>query len=204
MSDEQSQTNEGTDTPDERTMLMQRARMMGLTISNNIGIDTLRQRIADAMAGNKGNDEKVDQLDGPAPMRDPSLPKADTPQTLRQKILAENMRLIRVRITNLDPKKKDLPGEVITVANGYLGTVRKYIPFGEVTENGYHIPYVLYKMLKNRKFLNIRTRKDRNNGNNIIVEQNWVPEFALEVLDPLTKEELAKLAAAQSAAGGVG
>ena len=108
-----------------------------------------------------------------------------------------------VRITNLDPKKKDLPGEVFTVANEHLGTVRKFVPYGEVTDNGYHVPYCIYKALKARKFLNIRTFKDRQNQNQIKVEQSWAQEFALEVLPTLTPDEIKKLAAAQSAAGGL-
>src|SRR5690606_33228500 len=136
----------------------------------------------------------------PAPLQDPKNP-APPVETLRQKLVRENMKLVRLRIVNMDPKKKDLPGEIITIANEYLGTVRKYVPFGEVTDNGYHVPYCIYKELKARKFLNIRTYKDRKNNNQVHVEQNWAPEFALEVLPPLTKDELARLATAQAASG---
>ena len=110
------------------------------------------------------------------------------------------MRLVRLRITNMDPKKKDLPGEILTVANDYLGTVRKFIPFGEVTDNGYHVPYCLYMMMKERRFLNIRTTK--KNGQ-IQVSSGWATEFAFEELPPLTQHELDRLAAAQAAAGGI-
>jgi hypothetical protein len=110
------------------------------------------------------------------------------------------MKLVRLRITNLDPKKKDLPGEIITVANRYLGTVRKYIPFGEVTDNGYHVPYCIYTELQSRQFLNIRTIKDQRTGTNRI-ETTLAREFALEILPPLTKEELDRLATSQIAAG---
>lgn len=105
------------------------------------------------------------------------------------------MKLVRCQITNLDPKKKDIPGEIITVANQYIGTVRKYIPFGEATIEGYHIPYCIYEFLKNRKFLSIKTRKGSNGQ--LVVETSWAPEFAITVLPQLTKEELKKLAAAQ-------
>lgn len=213
MSDEQTQLpNDDSDNdsgenqrPDELTMLKQRARMMGLTFSNNISVETLKQKIQDKMDGGSGDDmPKTDELPPPAPpLVDPQIKQAapGKVQTLRQKLVAENMRLIRLRITNLDPKKKDLPGEIFTVANEYLGTVRKFVPFGEVTEDGYHVPYCIYKMMKARKFLNIRTFKDRKNQNQIKVEQNWAQEFALEVLPPLTPEEIGRLANAQAAAG---
>ena len=214
MSEDQTQeigTEQQTDSarPDELNMLKQRARMMGITFSNNIGLDALKEKIRIHQEGGNQNDEdKTDELgDGvnivPPALQDPSQPTRKKPLNLRQQIIQDNMRLVRLRITCLDPKKKDLPGEVLTVANKYLGTVRKFIPFGEVTENGYYVPYCLYKMLKARKFLNIRTFRDRRNQNQIRVEQQWVPEFALEILPNATPEELQKLAAAQSAAGGL-
>lgn len=197
----------GEQTPDEMTMLKQRAKMMGIEFSNNIGIETLRQKITAKMAGEADSLPKTDTLDSVTNTDTPLLTDPESPvekkETLRQRLVRENMRLIRLRITNMDPKKKDLPGEIFTVANQYLGTVKKFIPYGEVTEDGYHVPYCLYKMMRARKFLNIRTFKDRKNNNQIKVEQNWVPEFALEILPSLTREEISRLGAAQSAAGGL-
>ena len=203
--------------PSELDLLKQRATLMGIAFSNNIGEETLRQRIADKQAeldaaasgaentGEEGDTVQQEQgevnaLEAGASSKEEVT--TERPLTLREKIRLEQMRLVRVRITCLDPKKKDLPGEILTVANEYLGTVRKFIPFGELTDDGYHIPYCLYKMLDARKFLNIRTFKDRRTGT-VRVESGYVKEFALEVLDPLTPAELAKLATAQKAAGSV-
>lgn len=194
---------------DELALLKQRATMMGVSFSNNIGIETLKERIA----------AKQSELDGSAQPQTNAL--AETPMsssqgeglgspapvkqlTLRQYLHKKSMKLVRLRIVNLDPKKKDMPGDFFTVANEYLGTVTKYVPFGEVTDNGYHVPYCIYKLLKSKKFLNIRTYTDRKNGNEIKVEQRWANEFALEVLDPLTEHELAQLAVAQAAHGNIG
>ena len=241
-------TSNDTPKADELTLLKQRANLMGISFSNNIGVEALKQKIAEKNAELEGNStqataqapvpptpsiqpiptEVVAQpgnsvpdptaqpvgatgseqvTNGPvneAPVEEvnPLVPPKQKKLSLRQMLVAENMRLIRVRITCMDPKKKDLPGEVITVANEYLGTVKKFIPFGEQTDGGYHIPYCLFKALKNRKFLNIRTVKDQRTQTNRI-ESNWVREFAIEVLDPLTPEELNKLATAQMAAGSV-
>lgn len=191
--------------PDELTILKQRARMMGITFSNNIGLESLRSKIAEAQAGEveKPAEEaatKINPLNGAVVKEDPAAPV----KSLRQQILEENLRLVRLRIVNLDPKKKDLPGEFFTVANEYLGTVTKFIPYGEVTDGGYHVPYCLYKMLRDKKFLSIRTKNDRSNSNQIKVEQRWAAEFSLEIMDPLTPDELQKLATAQTAAGNLG
>lgn len=180
-------------------VLKKRADQIGVKYSNNIGLETLAERINNKLEGKEQKPEE----EAPPPLVKPEDAGKPAPKTLREKLVQENMKLVRIRITCLDPKKKEWPGEIITVANEYLGTVRKYVPFGEATEEGYHVPYCIYKYLKARKFLNIRTYKDRKNQNQIKVESNWVPEFAIEVLPQLTKEELAKLAAAQSAAGGL-
>lgn len=181
-------------------LLKKRADQIGVKYSNNIGLETLAERINNKL---EGKEQKPEEEAPPPPLVKPEDAGKPAPKTLREKLVQENMKLVRIRITCLDPKKKEWPGEIITVANEYLGTVRKYVPFGEATEEGYHVPYCIYKYLKARKFLNIRTYKDRKNQNQIKIESNWVPEFAIEVLPQLTKEELAKLAAAQSAAGGL-
>lgn len=181
--------------PDEITVLKQRATLMNIQFSNNIGVDALRKKIEAAQSTDEVEPEVEVAItnplgDNPAPVKK---------MTLGQKIRMEQTRLVRVRIQNLDPKKKDLPGEIITVANEYMGTVRKFVPYGEATDNGYHIPYCIYEFLKNRKFQNIRVLKGK--GGQPRIEQGWVREFSIEVLPALTQEELYQLGQAQIAAG---
>lgn len=200
----QNQTTESNteveETPmaDELSVLKQRAKLMGINFSNNISVETLRAKIEAHVTEREASDEEqlnplAGDVAGAAPV---------SKMTLRQQLMEEQLRLVRVRITNLDPKKKDLPGEILTVGNEFIGTVRKFIPFGEVTDDGYHVPYVLYKLMENRRFLHIRTTKDKRTGKERI-ETQWAKEFALEVLPPLTEEELKRLANAQAAAGSV-
>lgn len=188
---------------DELPLLKERAKVMGIPFSNNISLETLRKRVADKMEG-KDEAPEVNALTG-----DPEIAHAMVAKPLNQKanevalrklMHATQMRQVRVRITNMDPKKKDLPGEIWTVANEYLGTVRKFVPYGEQTDDGFHIPYCLYRLLDSKRFLHIRDVKDRTTG---IVRQDkvWAKEFSLDVLPTLTQGELDRLAAAQAAAG---
>lgn len=214
----QLQTNNEEDavnTPspaDELAVLKQRAKLMGLTFSNNISVETLRAKIqakldGEAEAAEEDEDEKEEVNETPVvadqveakPAR--KLTRAEEEQALRDKIYAEEMALVRLKITNLNPAKRDLPGEILTVANSYLGSVKKFIPFGEVTENGYHVPMCLYRMMKEREFTNIRTIKDSKGR--IRNEVSNAKEFALEILPPLTEAELKQLAAQQAAAMGM-
>ena len=180
--------------PSELEVLKQRATLMNIKFSNNISVEKLREKIEAAQA--KDEPEVKESAVNPLGEKQEAGVKK---MTLGQKIRAEQTRLIRVRIQNLDPKKKDLPGEIITVANEYMGTVRKFVPFGEVTDNGYHIPYCIYEFLKERKFINITTRKGKNGLRDIRATE--AREFSIEVLPPLTEAELAQLAQAQIAAG---
>ena len=190
--------NIGDNLPDELSVLKQRATMMGIQFSNNIGLETLRKKIEDKMEG-RAEADAAPQIN---PLAGETTAQPVKRKTLRQKLYDEQMKLVRIRVTNLDPKKKDLPGEVITVANEHLGTVRKFVPFGEVTDDGYHVPYCIYRFMEKRKFLNIRIVKDRRTGVER-VESNWVKEFALEVLPQLTPQQIANLKTAQIAAGSV-
>lgn len=190
--------------PDELALLKQRAKMMGITFSNNISLDTLKERIRQKMENEAVSAVEPEEEEDSFPQA-PEAVKSSAKvkkQTLRQQVYQENMKLVRLRITNLDPKKRELPGEIFTVANEYLGTVRKFIPFGSITDTGYHVPYCIYKALKKRQFLSISTRKIPGTDKTS-VEQRLVPEFALEVLPQLTQKDIAKLAASQAAAGGV-
>ena len=188
---------------DELTFLKERAKVMGIPFSNNISLETLRKRVADKMEG-KDEAPEVNALTGDPEIAQalatkPLNPKANA-VALRKLMHAKQMRQVRVRVTNMDPKKKDLPGEIWTVANEYLGTVRKFVPYGEQTDDGFHIPYCLYRLLDSKRFLHIRDVKDRTTG---IVRQDkvWAKEFSLDVLPTLTQGELDRLAAAQAAAG---
>lgn len=191
-------TTEDTPQVSELDLLKQQAQMMGIEFSNNIGVETLRKRIAEAMAANKEAADQSHEAEVVATGKSTAKVKS-----LRQTIVDREMRLVRCRIYNMDPLKKDKPGDIFTVANRYLGTVRKFIPYGEQTDGGYHIPYCLYKLLKSRKFVQIKVKKDPDNPGREIVTTREVREFNIEVLDPLTKEELKDLAQAQLAAGTV-
>jgi hypothetical protein len=275
----------------EKQILMDRARLMGISFSNNASVETLRAKIEAKLAGDNANDiegnddndtdndgiddSEDDQVDAngdghddrsgqfvdgnqeaaerpagatnlsgapdiasalastsatadPVPVPTPTVeatkpnPLAETPtaaplppeapprrltkqeqqNALRHQLIRESMALVRCRITNLNPSKKDLPGEIFTVANRYIGTVRKYVPYGEVTDNGYHIPKCIYDQLVDRRFQNIRTVKDKRTGTPR-VDSSWAKEFAIEVLPQLTEQELKDLALAQAAAGSI-
>lgn len=105
-------------------------------------------------------------------------------------------RLIRCRIQNLNPAKKEWPGEIISVGSAKLGTFKKFVPFN--TGEPYHLPKIIFDVLKDKQCTFFKTEKD-DRGNN--VRKGYLSnEYALEVLDPLTAEELEDLKKQQALA----
>ena len=189
---------------DELALLKQRADTLGITYSPRIGIDALKDKIERALSDEGKEDGAAEEdasdaakVDGVRPMS-----KAEREAKLRKEIHDEEMKLVRVRIVNLNPAKKDLRGEFLAVANKYLGIVKKYIPYDAASEAGYHVENVLLKQLKERKFNQVKTWRDKRTGK-MVIDQKEVPEFAIEILPPLTEEELRDLANVQAAAGAI-
>jgi hypothetical protein len=185
-------TEGGIETVDELSLLKERARAMGIPVPRNVGVETLKKRIADKLEGKSEEEEAKG---------DRKMSQREMEQEIRERLRREKTMLIRCRIYNLNPSKRDLQGEIITVGNRFMGTIRKFIPFGEATDNGYHIPKVIYDDLKNRKYQQVMTKTVRGQ---IEVSTRMVPEYNIEVLAPLTKEELAELALKQEAAKRLG
>ncbi|ANJ20803.1 hypothetical protein HYO99_gp69 [Roseobacter phage RD-1410W1-01] len=133
-------------------------------------------------------------------------PNATNNEFLKRRIVkAKATRLHRVRITNLDPNDQDVPGAIVTVHNKYAGTVKKYIPYGEENEYGYHVPEIILKELKRRKYALRKEIKKKGSAFGVKeYKTSLVPKFAIEVLPPLTPEELKALAQDQKARGAVG
>lgn len=183
---------------DELTMLKERADAMGIEYRGNIGLESLKQRVNNKINGIKDDEPTAEVIkEAKTPDAPVKLTRAEKEQKLRDDLAKEHLRLVRVKIYNLDPKKNDLRGEIITVGNRFLGEQRKFIPFGEATDNGYHIPKIIYDELKQRRFQQIRTKTVKGQ---IEVKTRMVPEYSLEIMPDLTEEELEELAVRQAAA----
>ena len=177
---------------DQLAMLKTKADTLGVTYSPNIGVDALREKINAKMNGEPEKKEEVKASEAP---------REKTKMELRQEAFLEATRLVRCRITCMNPSKADLPGEIFTVSNNVVGSIKRYIPYGEQID-GWHVENMLLDMLKEKQFQQLRTKKAANGQ--ILPETKWVREYAIEELPPLTPEELKVLANKQAAAAGMG
>lgn len=177
--------------PDELTVLKSKAKLLGITHSPNIKVETLRDKIKAKLDGEPEGETVSDEEED----QEPAVQRMGLREYMRQ----SQMKLVRLKITNLDPKKADLKGELLTFSNKWVGTVTKYIHFTEEDE-AWHVPYCIYTLLQDRVFLQIKTTKNRRGEEE--QTQKYVKEYALEVLPPLTAKELAAIKQGQTADGG--
>jgi len=173
--------------PDELTTLKSRADLLGISYHPSIGLEKLREKVAAAMK---------DEPDEPKKEVPPAAASAETEGARRQRLVEEATRLVRIRLTCMDPLKKEWDGEILTVGNSLVGTLRKYIPFN--ADEGWHVPHMMYEELRDRQCQVFVSRKDARG--NTVREGKLIKAFAIEVLPPLTAEELHDLAQRQAMA----
>lgn len=208
--------------PTELQLLKERALTMGITHSPNIGVEALKAKIEAKLANLPDPGEGTDNTDIQAPpagmnngvklhegepaVTPTMLTRAQLEQAEREKQWAEQLRLVRIRVICLNPAKKELQGEIFTVGNDFMGTVRKFVPFGEAGDAGWHVPYVIYKEIESRVFNSIRVKKKNSaigGQHDFRPEGRLVKEYAIELLPDLTEEEMRQLATQQAAAAGM-
>lgn len=185
--------------PDEMTILRERAKTLGIRVGPNIGIDSLRKRIQDKLDGKEDSDSETEET---VEEKTEKTTKVDKKETIGEKVKRlrmKHLKLVRVRIVCMNPSKKEMTGEIITIANKYIGKVSKFVPFD--LEEPYHIPHVIYKELKSRKYVNVKSVM--RNGVEVTQPESMreVPEFSIEVLPPLTEKELNNLRISQARSG---
>ena len=75
--------------------------------------------------------------------------------------------------------------------------VKKYIPLREeFYVDGYHVPNIIYKFLRDRKYSAIKTVETPKGPKVTAIQAN---AYSIEVLPQLTEKELEKLALKQAA-----
>ena len=178
-------------TADELTTLKARADLIGVSYHPSIGVDKLREKVNAALAG------KILPLE------------ASTPPTLAQvaqesegerlfRLRNEQLALVRIRLACMNPNKAEWDGEIFTVGNSLVGTITKYVPFN--ADEGWHVPQILLDTLMDRQCQIFVTGKTKNGVSTR--QGKLIKEFSIQLLPPLTQDELHDLAQRQAMAAG--
>jgi hypothetical protein len=185
---------------DELATLRARADMMGIKYHPSTGVDKLKAKINNALSGIKadsplGDDPDVKVLNSGAKNYISEKEFQEEEFKLRRQNAG---KLVRVRVTCMNPSKKDWDGEIISVGSAKMGTFKKFVKFN--AEDGWHIPHIIYEYMKERKCSIFHTVTDHTGQK--VRKAKQVNEFSIEVLPALTKEELKLLAQQQAMAEG--
>lgn len=181
---------------DELTTLKQRAQLMGLSFHPSIKLEKLREKVNAHLTAQKPQEDAPD--DEVVAMGSVGAePRKETPLEFRKRKMDEAAALIRVRVTCMNPAKREWQGEIITAGNSLVGTHRKYVPF-----NGepWHVPRIIYNQLVDRQCQVFASVPDGRGGKKR--QGKLIKEFAIEVLPNLTPDELKSLAQRQAMANG--
>ena len=173
---------------DELDSLKLIAERRGIKHHPAIGLATLKAKIAEADEKEAATEEEV------APV---VAAGEETKAQLISRLKKEANRLIRARITCMNPNKSEWEGELFSFGNNAVGTVKKFVPYNVE----YHIPQCILNMIKARNcqvFYTVTdpaTRQKNRKGKSI-------KEFGIEILEPLTQKQLNELAQRQAMANG--
>lgn len=174
--------------------LKERAKVMGIRFHPSIKLEALKAKV-NAILKSKEKEEKkkakvVQNAASNAGVVVPIRRKLSKVERIRR----DALRLVRVRVACMNPNKREWEGEVIAARNKYTGSVKKYIPFN--ADSGWHVPYILYKRLLDKKcqiFVNITDA-----SGNKMKQKKQISEYSVEVMKPLTDSEIKELAAQQA------
>lgn len=224
-----NEDNSGEIVQDELETLKARAQMLGIQFHPSIGVEKLREKIAAEMAKDTGaplqsqeqprgltqdvsNGSSTSQTAPVSAVQDPAVnpdvadvnitaanvgPETDGER--RKRLRNEATKLVRIRVTCMNPAKKDWDGETFTVGNSSVGTLRKYVPFNN--DEGWHVPHFIYEVMKARECQVFVSTKSAHGVT--LKKGKMIKEFAIEVLPPLTPSELKDLAQRQALAGSI-
>ena len=173
---------------DELEVLKARADRLGISYHPSIKVEKLREKLEKEMSGEipeKATPTKV-------------VKEEETEAQLNNRKRLEATELIRIRVTCMNPQKKDWDGEIFTTGNAIVGTIKKYVPFN--ADEGWHVPRMIYQQMLERQCQIFYTVTNRNGVKTRAGK--LIREFNIEVLPPLTVEELKEIAQRQAMAAG--
>jgi hypothetical protein len=148
---------------------------MGIKYHPSIGTDKLREKVNESLVA-----------------KEPTPTVMESTAHKRMKEIKNANKLVRIRLTCMDPNRKGWKGDYFTVMNSTFGTIKKFVPFNTV----WHVPQVILKQIKSK---NRQEFYEENTSQGMKVKRSrMVPMFAIEELPDLTIEELRDLANKQA------
>lgn len=107
----------------------------------------------------------------------------------------EAMKLVRCIITCNNKNKTAYTGDIFCAGNGSMPPVKKFVQFG----TPYHVPQIILNSIKEKKYNVFHKERLAGGGTKTVAKE--VPEYNIQILDPLTPEEIESIKKKQLAEG---
>lgn len=186
----------------ELELLRARAKQMGINHHPSIGLAKLKNKINAQLAEPVKEVVVEEEIVQPAASETPSIPKVIVKTEAQKKnekmmrLRKDASKLIRIRVANMNPNKKEWEGEMYTVSNSVVGTFKKFVPFNN--DEGWHVPNIIYKHMKEKECQIFHTV--RGPRGNKVRKGKIIKELSIEVLPALSDKEMTDLATKQAMA----
>ena len=168
----------------ELESLKERADQMGLKYHPRTGVEKLKKAIDAKLSGTDEAEE--------APVKLSSRAKREN---VRKDTVKRMGKLVRIVLSCNDPQYAERGGILKEVGNSY-GSFKKYIPFGKE----FHVPKVIVDHLRACTYTKSTETKNPSTGRKG-VKYTTAKQFVIDVLEPLTEQEIKDLAASQARSG---
>lgn len=176
------------DVPDELTTLKARADRLGISYHPSIGLEKLKEKV----------NATVTATEVKAETPEVTVTAEESKEQRRKRKRLEANTLVRVRVTCMNPAKKEWEGELFTAGNSVVGSFTKYVPFN--TDEGWHVPQIILNQIQQRMCqIFVSSKDDRGNT---VRKGKQIKEFSVEIMPSLSEEELRNLAQRQAMANG--
>lgn len=153
----------------QRAELLAKAKEMNLQFAPNIQTEKLRELILKAI--------------------DPDTTE-EVPKVRKLSYREEAMKLVRIILFNNDPSEKDTESVTITVCNDKIPSFSRNIPFNKP----WHVEQIILNVIADKEFL----VKAVDGKGMYDPEKSYLrKKYTIQLLNPLTEEELKELAEKQ-------
>lgn len=181
--------------PTRLESLKAKADKLGIKFKSNISETALAKKIESVLADESTAKDESDEVDESEQDDEEEAPKPKPKKLDKASERKRSQKLVRVIVRPLDPRRTQLDGELVMTGNSAIGTTGKFVPFN--IEAGFHIPEIIYNTLKDRTFTEFYTVQDKDGNEHTKSRQKKA--FIIEVLDPLTEEEIQEIKIRQQA-----
>lgn len=170
----------------------------GVELHHKTGAVKLRVVLAEVMAGTYKAAPEDDVAIGDLNVPTPEATAASRKLTKEQRAL----KLVRVIVSPNDPLMSTYPGLIFTAGSSAVQSgrmVKKFVPFNN--DAGWHVPQIILDQIENGQMQKFRPVKLPNGEKGM--QAYLAKKFNVQILPPLTRQQLIELAAAQQSRGGV-